>query len=235
MAYISDEHRFAYFAAPATGSSAVIKALADAGIGQYWPEADVIDDDRRVAPVKHTTLPQLKDAALSGRIEGYVRAVGTRNVFSWHVAKFLRNKTKRQRTIRNKKSWVYTELTAFERARYIEHIEGQKDMSFAEYLRSLLDDRSPIDHHAAFHADMDVYLHQERLRKEFNVFARRVGLPPELRVTPFNVTGAMEEDETYRDYYTPELVDLVYEKNAPFFETFPEYSFEGYDPSKARA
>lgn len=234
MAYISDEHRLAFFAAPATGSSAIIKCLADREIGQYWPEENIIENGRRLAPKKHSTLPQLEAAGIDGRIAGYVKAVGVRNMFSWHVAKYLRNRTSRQKNVKNKNSWIYRELTEVERDRYIKQMHEQMNMTFGEYLHSTLDRHDAIDIHQDFHDRMDVYIHQESLSDDFDRLAQKIGLPSDIRVPKFNVTGAMESGQTYRDFYSPDLVEYLYEKHAPFFARFPEYSFERYDEAIGR-
>jgi hypothetical protein len=42
----------------------------------------------------------------------------------------------------------------------------------------------------------------------------------------------MEPGKTYRDFYDRRLIDLVETYNAPFFERFPEYSFDGLNLEK---
>ncbi|MGP1352900.1 MAG: hypothetical protein ACTS1Z_06215 [Parasphingopyxis sp.] len=233
MAFLVSEYNFCFFAAPATGSTAVIVALQEAGIGAFWPAEDIVEDGRRIAPSKHSTLPQLRDAGIAEPVEPAIKVVGVRNMFSWYVAKFLRNRTSRMRNVKNKKSWIY-DLPPDERDRYIEKLTRQSEMTFEEFLHDGLDRHDAIDVHEAFHLEMDVYLHQEALAGEFAAFGGAIGLPADIIIKPYNVTGAMPADRTYKDYYTQELVDYLYEKTAPFFARFPEYSFDGYDPARAR-
>jgi hypothetical protein len=78
------------------------------------------------------------------------------------------------------------------------------------------------------------FIHQETLSEDLKRLGTLVGLPVDLVVPEYNVTKAMDENKTYKDYYDDELIALVYEKNAPFFDRFLEYSFEGLDESKIR-
>jgi len=226
MAFVSHEHKLAFFAAPATGSSAIIRMFLDHGIGEYWPKEDVIEDDKRITPSKHSTIRQLKAGGLVAPIKDYFKFVGVRNPFSWYVAVYLRNRTSRMKNINNKSSWIYT-LPEAERDRYIERLRQQFEMTFPEYLRHLLDHHRRVNFQAEYHRKMDFYVHQERLAEDFEVVKRRTGLPAEMSVPLFNVTGAMEEGKDYRDFYTPKLINYVYRKNRPFFIRFPEYEFEG--------
>lgn len=231
MAYISTDCGFAFFAAPATGSSAVLNALQEAKIGEYWPRADIIEDGRRIVRKKHSTLDDLKAANLDGRIEGLLKVVGTRNIFSFFVAKYLRNKTTRLDNVENEKSWIHR-LPEAERIPYIARLRRQSLMSFEEVLRHRFRNQKRGWGNARFYKGMDVFLHQEALAEEFSEFGRRIGLPVAVEIKPYGVTGAMTEHETYKDFYTPELVDLIYDRCGEFFELFPEYSFDGLDRSK---
>jgi hypothetical protein len=228
MAYISREFGFAFFAAPATGSSAVIKALQDAGIGEFVPAQDIESDGKLVVSSKHSTLHQLHDAGLAEAIEGLTKVVGVRNLFSWYVAKYLRNTKRRLQSVNNKNSFIHR-LPEVDKIAYIERLKRHAAMTFAEFLEEKVGRRQSRDPHGRFQRKMDVYLHQERLDADFRVFAEQAGLPPGIAIKPFGVTGAMEQGKTYRDYYTPQLIDMVYEKDAVFFQRFPEYSFDGLD------
>lgn len=234
MAFVSHEHRLAFFAAPATGSSAVIRMFLDHGIGEYWPREDIVEGDKRITPSKHSTVAQLRAGGLFAPIKGYFRFVGVRNPYSWYVAVYLRNRTKRMRNVNNTKSWIY-KLPEPERDRYIARLRKQFEMSFPEFLRDLLEPHQRINIQAEYHRNMDFFLHQERLGEDFEVVKRRTGLPAEMIVPLFNVTGAMDEGKDYRDFYTPELIDFVYAKNRPFFRKFPEYEFDGLKAEPAAA
>jgi hypothetical protein len=93
MAYVSHEYRFLFLSAPATGSSAIIKALQNQSIGSFHPAEDLVQGGNRLAPRKHTSVVQLEEHGLLAGIADYYRFVGVRNPFSWYVAKYLRNKT----------------------------------------------------------------------------------------------------------------------------------------------
>lgn len=233
MAFVSHEHRLAFFAAPATGSSAVIRMFLDQGIGEYLPKEDIVEDGKRITPSKHSTIRQLKASGLHRQIQGYFKVVGVRNPFSWYVAVYLRNRTSRMRNVANKRSWIY-KLPDEERDRYIERLKEQSEMSFPQFLRGLLGHHHAVSPQAEYHRQMDFFLHQERLAEDFEVVKERTGLPADLEVPLFNVTGAMEEGQDYRDFYTPKLIRYVHKKNRPFFRKFPEYEFEGLKPG-ARA
>ena len=71
MAYISRDFKFMFLSAPATGSSAIIKALSDNGIGEYYPPADIVADGKRLAPKKHTSVVQLEDQGLLEAVNSY--------------------------------------------------------------------------------------------------------------------------------------------------------------------
>jgi hypothetical protein len=226
MAFVSHEHKLVFFAAPGTGSSAVIRMFLNHGIGEMWPKEDLIADGKRVTPSKHSTIRQLNAGGLLAPLKGYFRFAGVRNPFSWYVAIYLRNRTARMRNVANPKSWIY-QLPEAERDRYIARLHEQYEMSFAEYLRDLLGRHKAIDLQAEYHRHMHYYMHQERLTEDFELIKERCGLPPEMTVPVFNVTGAMEEGKDYRDFYTPKLIAYVYKKNRPFFRKFPEYEFDG--------
>lgn len=234
MAYISHEYRLAFFAAPATGSTAVISALKEAGIGELWPAKPIERDGERVVPAKHSTLDQLRAEGLAEPIEGYFKCVGVRNVFPWHVAKYLRNRTSRLRNVNNPNSWIHT-LPEPQRQRYIANLQRQAEMSFSEFLHSRLDRQEPFDPQEDFRSDIDLFLHQEALAADFETVKARLGLPAGIALHPANVTGAMKSDESYRDYYDDVLIARVYEMHHPFFERFPEYSFDGLDPARSEA
>ena len=233
MVYVSDQYRLAFFAAPATGSTAVINTLQNAGIGRFLPETNLVRDGKRIAPRKHTTIEQMRDAGLYSEIEDHMHVVGLRNPFSWFVAKHLRNRTKRMRNVENRNSWIH-DLPKKERESYIANIRRQAEMPFDKFLKSTLGRRQPHDPQVHFHQGMHFYLHQEALAEDFSELVRRLGLPEGLALETHNVTGAMKKGETYHDFYDDDLVRLVYEKNAPFFDQFPEYSFKGYDASRVR-
>lgn len=225
MAYVSHEHRFLFLAAPATGSSAVIKALSEGGIGEWYPAEDIRSGDRRITPRKHSTLEELQAGGLLDAVSGYRKAVGVRNVFSWYVAKYLRNRTERLKQVENQNSWI-NRLPEVERSRYTKNIRRQAAMSFEQFLRHQLQKRSHFDPQSHFHHDIDYYIHQESMDRDFSRLAEDIGLPVR-SVPPFNVTGAMKDGQSYRDFYTAPLVNLVFSKCSLFFERFPEYDFDG--------
>lgn len=226
MAYVSHEHRFIFFAAPATGSSAIIKALEMANIGEYWPKEHLVKGGKRVTPKKHSTLAQLEAGDLLKPVADYYKVVGVRNVYAWFVARYLRNKTTRQSNIQNKKSWIY-DLPDVDRERTIRNLRRQASMSFEEFLTEALGKPQPFDPHNAFHEGMDLYIHQESMDEDFLTFRDKVGLPQSVVVPQFNVTGAMRDGKTYRDFYDEELIERVQQCCKPFFEHFPEYGFDG--------
>lgn len=228
MAYISEEYRFAFFAAPATGSSAVIRALETAGIGEFWPPADIIECDKRVVKKKHSTLGQLRAVGLDAKVDGLLKCVGVRNVFSWYVAKFLRNRTSRMKNVKNKNSWIYR-LPAAEREAYIVRLKKHSIMSFSEFVHHKLDRHERLDVYGGHHIGMDVYLHQEEMDMEFATLCSNLRLPSNVKLEHINVTNALKDGQSYRDFYTHDLITLVYDKNRQFFDWFPEYSFEGFD------
>lgn len=226
VAYISREYKFLFLSAPATGSSAVIRSFEEKEIGEYYPADDIVEDGKRVAPRKHTSIRQLEISGLLAPVADYFRFVGIRNPFSWHVAKYLRNKVTRSKQARDPKSWI-NKLPEVDKKRYIAQLRRQEKMTFEEFIFSSLEKKQPFAPQADFHIGMDFFLHQERLEKDMDEVKARLQLPADLSVPLFNVTNAMEEDKTYRDFYDERLVDLVYEKNKPFFDRFPEYSFDG--------
>lgn len=226
VAYISKEYKFLYLSAPATGSSAVIRSFESIGIGEYYPAADIVEGGKRVAPRKHTSVRQMEESGLLAPVANYFRFVGIRNPFSWHVAKYLRNKVTRTKQAEDPKSWI-SKLPEDDRKRYVAQLKRQEKMTFEEFIISALGKKEPFAPQADFHIDVDFFLHQERLDEDMNEVKCKLKLPADLSVPKFNVTNAMEKDKTYRDFYDANLVALVYEKNEPFFRKFPEYSFDG--------
>lgn len=236
MAYISHEYGFIFFAAPATGSTAVLEALERAGIGEYLPQERVVRDGEMIVRRKHSTLAELETAALlDEKSAEYLKVVGVRNPFSFHVAKYLRDAGKRLQELEDPSSWI-NELPAENRKRAEARIRRIAEMSFEEYLRDFLDrPRGPFAVQAHFLDGMDLFIHQEDLSRDFDRFCDLVGVEAVGTLERVNVTSSPVAGRSYRDHYTPDLIELVEKRNGPSFDLFPEYSFEGYDTSKARS
>jgi hypothetical protein len=233
MAYASDEYEFLFFAAPATGSTAVISAFEDAGIGRYLPEESIERDGRLVVDRKHCTLADLEEHGLvDDRVRDYLKFVGVRNPFSFYVAKYLRDTRVRLRQLDSKTSFI-ARLPEKQRERTRRRLTRQAEMSFDEYLRYTLSRKSgPGSAQAHFHDGMDVFVHQEALAEDLASLCARLGIDG-LDLDQVNVTGAMPGGKSYRDFYSDELVELVYEANADFFRRFPEYSFAGLNAERS--
>ena len=234
MPYVSHEYRFIFFAAPATGSTAVIKGFSDRGIGEYYPLEDLVVDGKRVAPRKHATPNQMLESGLmTGELLDYTRILGIRNPFSFHVAKYLRNKTKRLQSINNPNSWI-NKLPDEERERYTRNITRQSKMTFGQYLHqqfSKLEEPEAVQ--SNFHTGIDYFLHQESLSSDVEVISTILGIEPPIQIELVNVTNAMPEKQSYHDYYDEDLIQSVMKWNSPSFELFPEYDFEGFNPEKS--
>jgi len=235
MAYISDENEFLFFAAPATGSTAVIEALSKAGIGHYLPSENLVKDGRLLVPRKHSTMRELEDHGLLGvERSAYCKVVGVRNPFSFHVAKYLRNTRQRVKQLENPRSWI-NRLPSEARDRASRQLRRQAQMTFEQYLHDLLDRlEQPTAVQAHFLEGMDFYIHQEDSSADFDRFCELTGTNAAGKLRRVNVSGLMADGKTYRDFYSSELIDLVYAQNAPSFDRFPEYSFEGFSPSESR-
>ncbi len=236
MPYLSREYRCLFFSAPATGSTAIISALEARGIGEYYPEADIVDGERRLVPRKHGNPAQMQKAGLiTDEIRGYKWFVGVRNPFSFHVAKYLRNRTKRLRSIENPQSWI-NRLPEEDRRRYIATIKRQSEMNFDQFLRDVFSRyKRPQAIQEAFLDGMSSYVHQESINDDLEEICSSIGLSPPLQAERVNVTNAMPADKTYKDYYSKDLVDMVYKWNAPSFEKFPEYDFDGFHRERCRS
>ena len=222
MAYISDKYEFVFFSADATGSTAIIKSLADNDIGRLVPPENIVKNGVRIAPAKHTTVQQLRNINMLEGKEHYKKVAGIRNPFSWHVAKYLRNTTSRYKAIGNPNSWI-NKLPKAERERYVGEIKRQASETFKEYLQRHFKGKDPYELQAGFHEDVDIFIHQETLDIDFEAFKISVGLPSNIKVPKFNLTNAMPSQKTYADYFDDELVELIYHYHQPFFQKFPEY------------
>ncbi|WP_412507130.1 hypothetical protein [Roseovarius sp. SYSU LYC5161] len=237
MPFLSREHEFLFYSAPATGSTAIIDALFSGIGGEYYPETDIVSGNTRITPRKHATPQQMRDGGLmTPEILDFKTMVGVRNPFSFHVAKYLRNKTKRAQQIQNENSWI-NKLPKGDRDRYVRRIQSQISMSFSEYLRSEFrryDQPMAVQAHFLDDGRIDFFIHQENISDDLERILAEIGIAEKVAVAKKNVTGALKNDQTYHDFYDEELKALVYEWNAPSFELFPEYSFEGFDPDKIR-
>ena len=235
MPVVSQAHRLIYFSAPATGCTAVEKTLVEREIGDDLLAKNLVMDGKVLLRAKHSTYADIyRFGLVTERMERYLRVCNVRNVFALYVAKYLRYQTKRKQQAENPRSWI-NKLPREARLRELENIERALNGTFEEYLTEFLGDRPPFDPHRAYHRPCHVFLHQETLSRDFAWLCEALGLPIEDELRVRNVTGAMPEGKTFRDYYTDALRRRVEEQNAPFFERFPEYSFEKIDKKMARS
>ena len=73
----------------------------------------------------------LEAGLMTGDLLSYTRILGVRNPFSFHVAKYLRNKTKRLQSISNPNSWI-NKLPDEERDRYIREMNDAINNPFQQ-------------------------------------------------------------------------------------------------------
>src|SRR5690349_12476402 len=107
MAYVWREHKLIYFAAPAIGSSAFIDFLRSKGFGESLPAKNLDKNGKRLVSKKHSTLEKLREHGLwEDEFDGYVKAVGLRNPFAWHVASYNRLRTKRADKAEKPTAWA---------------------------------------------------------------------------------------------------------------------------------
>jgi hypothetical protein len=228
MAYVWREHKLIYFAAQATGSTAFIEFLRSKGFGEFVPAEHIDRQGRRLVSAKHSTLDKLRKHGLwEPEFDSYVRAVNLRNPFSWHVATYNRLRTKHARIKeRNPKKnpWKVPKKNL---DKLLQSIESAKNLEFEVYLRERLEGKPPNEPQKGYHDEIDFFIHQERLADDAAKLFERIGAPQADRVGEVNVTGKSVDLEGYKAFYTPELIDLVYKQHKPFFDRFPEYSFEG--------
>lgn len=235
MPVVSQAHRLIYFAAPATGSTAVRKLLVRQEIGDDLLAKNVVVDGKVLIRAEHSTYADAYRVGLiTERMERYLRVCNVRNVFALYVAKYLRYQTKRREQAADENSWI-NKLPKTERRKQLANIERALNETFEEYLTDFLGDRPAFDPHRAYHRPCHVFLHQEMLADDFAWLVERKPLPIEGGLRRDNVTGAMPEGKTYHDYYSDALRKRVEAQNAPFFARFPEYSFDGMDEEAALA
>jgi hypothetical protein len=232
MAYVWREHKLIFFAAPATGSTAFIDFLRRRGLGESLPAENIDRRGKRLVSKKHSTLETLREHGLwEDEFDGYVKAVGVRNPFAWHVATYNRLRTKRaERAEKKANPWARAPKKMLNER--LLKIETAKNQTFETYLRERLEEKRPRELQNQYHVEIDFYIHQERLADDAAKLFERIGAPQTDRVGEVNVTGKSIDLEGYKAFYTPELIALVYTQHKPFFERFPEYSFEGLDASR---
>ncbi|HEY1707269.1 MAG TPA: hypothetical protein VGG10_03320 [Rhizomicrobium sp.] len=227
MVYVWREKKLLFLAASATGSTAFIQHLIRLGVGEYLPKEDIHDGKKILIPRKHSTLDQLRSGGLwEAEFSTYTKSVGIRNPFSFHVAIYNRNRTRRMATANRKDSWI-DKMPLVDKERYIRNLRKNASQSFEEFLKDQLESKTPTELQAPFHREIDVFLHQENLNTDARLLFDRIGADFSGEIARFNVTNKKSGSADYRSYYTPEMVDLVYEKHRPFFQRFPEYSFDG--------
>jgi hypothetical protein len=164
-----------------------------------------------------------KHGLWESEFDNYVKAVGIRNPFSWHVATYNRLRTKNAKRAETE-SWPMPEKTL---SKLLNHIESAKNLTFEAYLRERLEGKPPHELQKGYHVEIDVFINQERLADDAAKLFERIGAPQTDRVGEVNVTGNSVDLEGYKSFYTAELIDLVYKQNKPSFDKFPEYSFDG--------
>lgn len=194
---------------------------------------DIVKDGIRLVPRKHSTPRQMeKGGLLDDIIKAYYKIVGIRNPFSFHLAKYLRNRTRRLKQIDNKNSWI-NKLPEKDKLRYVNTIRKQANMSFEQYLRDMFAKyKLPKSVQEEMHTEIDFFIHQESINDDLACLCQKLKIEPRVEAGLVNITNAIPEDKTYRDYYTDELIELVYKWNKPSFERFPEYDFDGFHPDR---
>ena len=233
MAWVSFEHRFVFIAAPGTASTAIIAAFKENGIGQEWPETEIVKDGRRITPQKHASIEELKRGGVFDPLSGFTVLTGVRNMYAWRVAVYLRNRTKRMEEIADPSSWI-SKLPKFDKQKAIANIRRDAGMSFGQSVREYFDRHvDGVNVHQKFHNEADIFLHQETLDTDFDLIRDKFGLPKTLKVQRVGVTNALKDGKTYKDFYDGPLREYFYQKNKPFFDLFPEYTFEGIDEELA--
>jgi hypothetical protein len=228
VVFVWRKQKLIYIAAPATGSSAFLRFVKRNKVGEFVPPRDIVEKGRKVVQRKHSTIGDLRTHGLwEDAFDGYTKAVGIRNPFAWHVATYVRNTTKRKTDVDNPKSFV-AGMPWKDRRRFMANLERAENQTFEQYLQQKLNREEPFSPQEKFHEEVDVFLHQENLAAEAAQLMSSIGAPLEGDVPEFNVTSTAGRDpDKHKAYYTPELIALVYEKHAPFFKKFPEYSFDG--------
>jgi hypothetical protein len=218
----SDTFNYLFLFAPGTGSTAVGAALREHCEGAWLP------DDDRANSFKHATLDELLEAGLLSprAIAGYYKIVGIRNPFDWYVADYVRWREKwpqvyetgyRRNPDRDEARRTYGWLHARASRR---RMRLARKIPFADWVARELDPSNPRDFQGKFHRDVQFFLRQEFMDEDFERLKRELGLPGAARVSVVNRTEQRDTGVHYRDYYTPDLVDLVYQTYRPFFERF---------------
>lgn len=229
MPVVSQAHRLIYFEAPATGCTAVEKALVHHEVGDVLLSKNVVVDGKVLIRAKHSSYADIyRFGLVTERMERYLRVCNVRNVFALYVAKYLRYQTKRRVQAEDEDSYI-NKLPKAARRRELENIDRALNGTFEDYLTDFLGERAPFDPHRRYHRPCHVFLHQEVLSDDFAWLCERLPLPIDSALEQRNVTGAMPEGKTYHDYYTDALRRRVEAQNAPFFARFPEYAFDGLD------
>lgn len=218
----SDTFNYLFLFAPGTGSTAVGVALREHCAGSWLP------DDDRANTFKHSTLGELVKAGLLTReqIAGYYKIVGVRNPFDWYVADYVRWREKWPQMYAEKYLDNPDRHEARQTYGWLHGRRSRRGMRlarkrpFAEWLRKQLDPGRPRELQEKFHQDIQFFLRQEHMDEDFEKLKRELGLPAQARVSVVNRTEQRDPDLHYRDYYTPDLADLVYQAYRPSFDRF---------------
>ena len=126
-------------------------------------------------------------------------------------------------------SWI-NKLPDEERKRYVYRIRKSAKQTFGQYLAVELGNK-PYEVQIDFHVGINFFIHQEAVDHDFTKLKQELTIPENVVISRVNVTGAIENGLTYKDFYDKDSIELVYKINKPFFDRFPEYSFDGLKPN----
>lgn len=252
MAVYSEKYRYIFFANPNTASKAIAKTLIEKLEGKPMPDKEIKDGEQRLVRRHHSTYTQLVNAGLmtEPQLDALFKFTCVRNPFDQMVSKYVKHcarldndaskypwlkagkkedkkAAKENKGPREGKKTAASAVAVPEQAtlslsdgfgHWLRHIEGR-------FAASNKMENGPLD----FLGHADFVIRFEALQQGFDEVQQKLGISPPIQVEEFNVTAARAESpqkkRSYRDYYTPESVEIVTRMFAPVIEQFG-YQFE---------
>jgi hypothetical protein len=212
MAIACRPHRLLFIMAPRTGCTAVGDLLVRELNGEFVPGDDLCDERGDIIlGKKHCTLRQLREHGVipASDLKSMFSFSCVRNPFDSLVSMYVKKRSKYQRLLADRSSWVYRVPG------YVEDMEFCRTHSFEEWIAAKYAEgpvrrwlrRRPRALSGKYVEGVDYVMRYERLQEDFNEVLRRAGVKRELTIPTVNATA--EKNGHYRDYYTPQARKLV--------------------------
>lgn len=209
MAIISDTHNFLFIMNPRTGCSALGDLLVRKADGYYIPEEDTLNENGKLLiKKKHTTINELVEFNVisQSKLDSLLKFTTIRNPYDSLVSLWTKKKYKYSMKKRLDPESVVNKIPGFDK-----DINFIQNHNFSEWIIQMFSKRPAPFINARHTKGVDIILRFENLQEDFNKkILSRFGISESLTIPSKNVTKNRSND--YKEYYTKEAIDVVFEK-----------------------